>query len=243
MSSFPSSTSFKRATGTSFIEPSEQDYALLGRIALNHASLEYVIESMIWGYMEDVDKGHVATSPLGSIERTNMLATLVDWTEPDDDVAEAIAFSIRSFHTLRTIRNTLLHGHNFRVSTTKDRLLLDSRGKGLVFDAWQVFDFQRSDLERIEQDQLNLLIFMGGVFNAITARPKGAIGPNLPPPVLPCALPAKPPEPQTLTRLDHITPKSARTQRRELVEKEARASKYAARERQRRDPGDRKLDR
>jgi hypothetical protein len=213
--------------------PEDEDYALIGRIALQHTGLEYQIETIIWYYMGDVDKGHIATATLGAVARTDMLEAFVEWTEPDDGIAEAIIWTIKQFHILRENRNSIIHAYNFRADRKAQRLILERRTKSLVMDRFQVFEINREVLEKVVGDQNTLALYVYMIFNIMRMRPSYAIGPNLPPPREPAVLPAKPSPPEPLSPLPHESAKSARRLRLELAEKEARESKVRRKEEQR----------
>lgn len=162
--------------------PEESDFALIGRIALQHTGLEYQLETLVWYYMEDVDKGHIATARLGAVEKTDMLATFVEWTEPDDGIAEVLSWVIKCFHILRLNRNSVIHGFNFRADRRAKKLIIERRTKSLVFDAFQTFEISRDILRQVSTDQTALAMFIFKLNNIVQERPKGSIGPNLPTP-------------------------------------------------------------
>jgi hypothetical protein len=214
--------------------PEESDYALIGRIALQQNALEYQLESLVWHYMEDVDKGHIATALLGCVQKTDMLATFVEWVEPDDHIAEAITWAIESFHILRINRNAVIHGYNFRADRKAGKLMIERRTKSLVFDSFQQFEINRKVLEQICADQSNLAMYLWRVQGSVERRPAGLLAPNPPPLLEHARLPAKPVRPASLSPLPHEVPKSARTLRRELAETDAKQAKLDRKESQRR---------
>lgn len=215
------------------MSPEVSDYALIGHIALNLTALEYQIESLIWYYMEDVDKGHIATARMGSISKTEMLATLVEWIEPDDGIADAIAWASQCFHVLRESRNSIIHGYNFKADRRAGTLSIERRTKSLVFDSFLLYEINREVLAQVKRDQEILAMYMWKLDRALRQRPQKVLGPNRPPPAKPAQLPDKPALPSSLSPLPHETPKSARRQRAELAEKEAQLEKTARLEQRR----------
>lgn len=204
------------------LRPEESDYALIGHIALNLTALEYQIETLIWYYMESVDKGHIATARLGPVSKTEMLDTFVEWIEPDDGVADAIAWGSKCFGILRESRNSIIHGYNFKADRKAGKLTIERRTKSLVFDSFLMFEINRDILRQVKRDQEALAMYMWRLEEALKRRPAGAIGPNLPPPTEPLELPEKPALPASLSPLPHDPPKSTRRQRQELAAKEAK---------------------
>jgi hypothetical protein len=243
MGSTPVTTGLLGPDGLSEIinqEPEERDYALIGKIALQQTSIEYQLECLIWYYMESVDLGHIATTRLGSVSKTEMLETLVEWIEPDDGVANAITWAIKCFHILRESRNSIIHGYNFKADRRAGKLLIERRTKSLIFDAFQIFEINRDVLEQVSSDQIGLSMFLWRLEQRVTHRPAGSIGHDVPPPDEPARLPARPSEPAPLVPLPHETPKSSRRLRAEHALTEARQAKCDKKEAQRSDPNNRK---
>jgi len=214
-------------------EPEECDYALIGKIALQLTGLEYQLETLVWYYMEDVDKGHIATARIGPIGKTDILATLVEWIEPDDGVSDAINWAIQSFHTLRENRNSIIHGFNFKADRKAGKLMIERRTKSLVFDAFQRFEINRKVLEQVHADQQALAMYIWRLERLLKMRPTGSIGPNVDPPTQPLRLPDKPSQPKKLTPLDFEAAKSVRRLRRERAEADAKRAKIERKNRQR----------
>ena len=213
--------------------PSQEDFALVGMIALNHTGLEYQIESFVWRYMKDTDLGHIATSRMGIMEIVDTLATLVEWTEPEDHVAEAISVALSHFNTLRLKRNTIIHGFNFIADKRAGKLFIERRTKSIVFDDFLTYEISNSVLKTVEAEQFKLGNFLFQLGRQIGRRGEEAIGHDKPPPSERTPLPPIPREPERLIPLPHEAPKSARSQRRASQESEAHERKLAQKARQR----------
>lgn len=215
--------------------PSESDYAAIGKLALQHTALEYQLEALIWAYMGDVDKGHIATAKMGIQEQTDALIALVDWTEPDDGIAEAIEWAVKCFHTLRISRNSVIHGYNFKADQRTGKLFIEQRSKNIVFDANLRFVINSDVLQDLLGQQVRLSTYLYLLQRIIDKRGPEAIGPGLPAPVEPSPLPPKFPEPEKLAPLPHQDAKSARRQRQASLELENEAKKLERKARQRRE--------
>jgi hypothetical protein len=213
--------------------PTEADFAAIGRIALQHTSLEYQLESMVWFYMGDTDKGHIATARMGMTEITDVLQTLVEWTEPDDGVADSIEWAIRCFNILRLNRNSVIHGYNFKADQSTGQLFIEKRSRSIVFDSFDQFVITPEVLAEIIARQSQLSFFIYTLQRKLEMRGPDAIGPNLPPPAEPFPLPARPPEPEKLTPLPREVPESMRSQRKSSLAKAAKLAKIQRKEDQR----------
>lgn len=214
-------------------EPSETDYAEIGRIAVQHSSLEYQLESLVWRYMGDVDKGHIATARMGIREITDVLKTLVDWTEPDDALADSIEWGIQCFHELRLKRNRIIHGFNFSADQKSGKLFIEGRTRSIVFDAFDQFEICRKTLQRVTEEQVLLSMFLYDIHRHIDRRGLDAIGHDRPPPSELFQSSAKPPLPEKMTPIDRDAPKSIRRQRAELEATNAKRAKSDSKNAQR----------
>jgi hypothetical protein len=205
--------------------PSESDYAKIGKIALQHTGLEYQMESLVWFYMGDVDKAHIATSQMSVSQTTNMLKTLVEWTEPDDGIADAITYAIDGFHSLRLTRNYIVHGFNFKADNATEKLFIERRTKSFVFDEFERFELNARAFEQVITDQSNLSTYMWKLEKLLSQRGHAALGPNQPGSNANVSLPSKPAPPQVLKALPYEPAKSTRRQRQASLDKENRAAK------------------
>ena len=214
-------------------KPSENDYASVGRIALNHTGLEYQIESLIWTYMKDIDLGHISTSGMNSETMLKTLRALVDWTEPEDHVAGEIRWALKGFETLRNARNSVIHGFNFSADKRDGKLFIEKRSKSIVFDSFEIFDLAPKVLQSVIRDQGRLGAYIYHIFKTLEMRGPEYIGYTANIPISPSLLPARPPEPRPLNPLPSELPKSPRQVRQALKIDEARAEKIARKDRQR----------
>jgi hypothetical protein len=221
-------------------KPDERDYALIGKIALQSTLIEYQLETLVWYYMESVDRGHIATAKLSSVDKAEMLKTFVEWIEPDDGLADAVNWAIACFHTLRQNRNSIIHGFNFRADKKAGKLIIEKRSRSLVFDAFQTFEINRQVLEQVNADQKALSMYIWRLNRAATERPPEAIGPNLPPPASPARLPTTHAPPAPLEPLPHEAPKSSRRLRAEQAQTGAKRAAGERKDRQRREAKERK---
>lgn len=213
--------------------PSERDYAKIGRIVLQHTSLEYQLEALVWFYMGDLDKAHIATSQMTNSQITNMLKTLVEWTEPDDGIAEAIGYSIEGFHSLRLTRNAIVHGFNFKADNAAEKLYIERRTKSFVFDAFERYELSSRAFEQVITDQSNLSTYMWRLETLLKQRDNVTLGPNQAALAAPSPLPAKPASPHILSALPHEPAKSVRHQRQASFEMEQKAEKGRRKDAQR----------
>lgn len=205
--------------------PSDQDFAEIGRIAIQHTSLEFQLEALVWRYMGDIDKGHIATSQMGIQELTNVLKTLVEWTEPDDTLADCIEWGIECFHALRKLRNDIIHGFNFTADQKTGRLFIEARTRSVIFDSFQQFEITPQTLRQISGEQVILSVFLNQIDLHIESRGQDAIGHDKPPPSNSFRPRSMPPKPTTITPKDHEKPVSARRKRKQLLERQAREAK------------------
>ena len=106
--------------------PTESDYAAIGKLALQHTSLEYQLEALVWTYIGDTDKSHIATAKMRMNQKIEALETLVEWTEPDDGIADAIEWATKCFNILRDSRNSVIHGFNFTADQSSGSFSLKS---------------------------------------------------------------------------------------------------------------------
>lgn len=213
--------------------PDEGDYAKIGRIALSHTALEYQFETLVWAYMKDVDLGHIATSNLGVKEIEARLSTLVEWTEPDDFVADEIKWSLKAFDILRLNRNAIIHGFNFKADKKSGQLFLERRSNSVVFDSFMQYAFDATTLQQVVWDQERIADHLFFISRHIDRRGLDAIGPGLPPPSEPAALRPRPPLPHALAPLPREGPISTRRQRQASLEKAAKLEKNHVKDRQR----------
>ncbi|MDT7527995.1 hypothetical protein OVY29_04895 [Sphingopyxis sp. SE2] len=189
-------------------EPTESEYAAIGRVALNHTALEYQIESLIWTYMKDVDLGHIATSGQSTDKQIQILKTLVEWNEPEDHVADAIDWSISAFKVLRTNRNNLVHGFNFTADRKGGGLHIERRRKPLIFDSHEIVVLSNGILDGVVNDQRRLAIYLWRISMLISRRGDEHIGHDCAAPDDPTDLPSRPVMPTLLQALPHEPPRS-----------------------------------
>jgi hypothetical protein len=213
--------------------PSEAEYAMIGRIALNHTGLEYQLECLVWLYMGDVDIGHVATSQMTTVEILKALETLVDWREPDDVVADEIEWSISAFNILRVNRNSIIHGFNFKADNSIEKLFIERRTRSIVFDSFDQFELTKHSFMQVINDQNNLADHLYFIQRHLERR--GGFEVHLPPnaPSEPATLRPRPQLPHALQPIDRESAKSTRRLRRSLAESEARAAKARRKDQQR----------
>jgi hypothetical protein len=214
-------------------QPSETDYAMIGRITLQHTGLEYQLERLVWAYMGDVDKGHIATCRMGIQELTDTLLTLVEWTEPEDHLADAFEWAVNAFHKLRVKRNSIVHGFNFEADQKSGKLFISRRTRSIVFDDFEEFELTPAALAQVSHEQVALSSFLYRLAKALMTRGEAFIGHDVAPPNEPTPLPNRPREPETLTPLPHQAPESKRRQRKASQELEARAKKLERKAEQR----------
>jgi hypothetical protein len=213
--------------------PTESDYAKIGRIALQHTGLEYQIEALIWTYFGDTDKGHVATAKMGMTQKIEALKTLVEWTEPDDGIADAIEWAIKCFEVVRDNRNSVVHGYNFKADQSSGKLFIEKRKPGMVFDSHLQFEITPGVLAGICNEQMNLSSYIYLLQKIIDRRGPESIGPGIPAPSEPSPLPNRCALPSSLDPLPHQAPESTRRQRKSLQEMEAKAAKAKRKDEQR----------
>lgn len=209
-------------------QPTTEDYAQIGRITLQHTSLEFELETLVWKYMGDLDKGHIATARMGVQDITEVLMTLVEWTEPDDGLAEAIEWGVQCFHALRLKRNSIIHAFNFQADQKTERLFLERRTRSRVFDSFELYEISRKTLEQVVGEQVVLSIYLYRLAEIIDARGPEAIMPNPPLPATQQALPTRPALPVKLIPQEREPVTSNRRKRkhdRELSEKQPIISK------------------
>ena len=214
--------------------PTERDFAVIGKVVLQHTGLENLLENLVWLYMKSIDRGHIATSQLGIQQLTDMLQTLVDWTEPEDAVAEAIEWGVAAFHILRLNRNSVVHGVNFKADKKADKLFIERKTKSLVFDSFEIFEINHAVLAKITEDQNALANYFYILLGALKARGPSWIGSGIEPPTSPLPLPSKPPEPKRLIPLPHESPLAPRRQRQASEATAAKQAKLDRKDRQRR---------
>lgn len=204
-------------------QPTTEDYAQIGRITLQHTSLEFELETLVWKYMGDIDKGHITTARMGAQDITEVLMTLVEWTEPDDGLAEAIEWGVQCFHALRLKRNSIIHAFNFKADQKNERLFLEKRTRSRVFDSFELYEISRKTLEQVVGEQVILSIYLYRLAEIIDVRGPDAIMPNPPLPSTELALPMRPPMPMALIGQKREPVTSNRRKRklgRELAEKQ-----------------------
>lgn len=206
-------------------QPTEADYAAIGRIALQHTSLEYQIEALVWTYFGDADKGRIATAKMGMTQRIETLKTLVEWTEPDDGIADAINWAISCFEIVRDSRNSVVHAYNFKADQSTGKLFLAKRTKSIVFDDFVQFEITPAILQQIVGKQVQISSFIYQIQRVLDLRGPKAIGPKLPAPTEPSPLPTRFAAPQKLQPQPHESPESNRRQRKSSQMLEALAAK------------------
>ena len=190
--------------------PTESDYAKIGRIALQHTGLEYQIEALIWTYFGDTDKGHIATAKMGMTQKIEALKTPVEWTKPDDGMAEAIEWAIKCFEIVRDNRNSVVHGYNFKANQSSGKLFIEKRKQGMVFDSFLQFEITPGVLAGISNEQMNLSSYIHLLQRIIDRRGPESIGPELPAASEPFPLPHRCALPSSLDPLPHQAHQSTR---------------------------------
>lgn len=203
-------------------------------MALQHTALEYQLEALAWSYFGDVDKGHIATAKMRMPDKIDVLKTLVEWTEPDDGIAERIEWAIESFEILRLNRNAVIHAFNFKADQSSGNLYLERRTKSLVFDSFEQINVTQPEMQQLLDDQIWLAGFLRSLQLIIDIRGPDAIGINKHPPVQTFEpLPPKPARPKKMTPLPRQAPISARRQRQSSQATEAKAAKSKRKDEQR----------
>jgi hypothetical protein len=170
---------------------------------------------------------------MGMTHKIEALKTLVEWTEPDDGIADAIEWAIKCFEVVRENRNSVVHGYNFKADQSSGNLFIEKRKNGMLFDKFLQFEITAEALNKIVDEQVNVSRFLNLLQRIIDRRGPEAIGPGLPTPVELSPLPHRCSLPSGLDTLPHQAPQSARRKRKSLQEIEAKASKAERKDGQR----------
>ena len=162
---------------------------------------------------------------MGMTQKIEALKTPVEWTKPDDGMAEAIEWAIKCFEIVRDNRNSVVHGYNFKANQSSGKPFIEKRKQGMVFDSFLQFEITPGVLAGISNEQMNLSSYIHLLQRIIDRRGPESIGPELPAASEPFPLPHRCALPSSLDPLPHQAHQSTRRQRKSSQEMEAKAAK------------------
>lgn len=153
-----------------YLDPDEAEYANVGRITIYWSFAEYMIETLIWRYIGDVDKGHIVTAQLGSQSLTDILEALVSGLEEDTEAKEAITHAVEGFHILRVNRNKIVHSYNFLRDADQDVIRFSGRKKVRIFEEFEPYVMTKAELKALVHELYTWNTFLSDLVDAVTDR-------------------------------------------------------------------------